>query len=94
MEEIKYITSKEAAEMLKISTRRVVSLCHEGKLSGAFQKGRGWKIPKESVMMYQNSTKSGLVKNSVLSCAVGNTSYIEIVKNSYYVDKTLSLIHI
>lgn len=28
-------------------------------------------------------------EEKMLSCAVGNTSYIDIVKNSYYVDKTL-----
>lgn len=33
------------------------------------------------------STKAG--KEVRLSCAVGNTSYIDVVKNSYYVDKTL-----
>ena len=89
MTDIKYITSKEAAEILKISTRRVVGLCNDGKFPGAFQKGRGWKIPKDSVLMYQKNEKSGEKKDILLSCAVGNTSYIDIVKNSYYVDKTL-----
>ena len=89
MTDVKYITSKEAAEILKMSTRRVVGLCNEGKFDGAFQKGRGWKIPKESVLMYQNGGKSGKIKDTMRSCAVGNTSYIDIVKNSYYVDKTL-----
>ena len=28
-------------------------------------------------------------KNVSLPCAVGSTSYIDTVKNSYYVDKTL-----
>lgn len=89
MTDIKYITSKEATEILKISTRRVVGLCNDGKFPGAFQKGRGWKIPKDSVLMYQKNEKSGEKKDILLSCAVGNTSYIDIVKNSYYVDKTL-----
>ncbi len=40
-----YITVKEAAGKWGISDRRIRELCSEGKIPGAFQKGRGWKIP-------------------------------------------------
>jgi Fic family protein len=39
------MTAKEAAEKWGISDRRIRILCSEGKIPGAFQEGRGWKIP-------------------------------------------------
>lgn len=84
-----YITSKETADILGISTRRVVGLCNSGKLIGAFQKGRGWKIQEEAVQMYLRSIQPKKENKEILSCAVGNTSFMDVVKNSYYVDKTL-----
>ena len=40
-----FITVKEAAEKWNISDRRVRILCAEGKIPGAYQQGRAWKIP-------------------------------------------------
>ena len=83
------VTLKEAAEILGLSTRRVVGLCNDGMLAGALQKGRGWKIPEETVYAYLGIVKPEKRNKGILSCAVGNTSYMDVVKNSYYVDKTL-----
>ena len=58
MIDIRYISTKEAAGIMGLSTRRVVGLCNAGN-------------------------------GAILSLAVGNTSYMDVVKNSYYVDKTL-----
>lgn len=44
-----YMTVKQASEKWGISERRIRVLCAEGKISGAFQKGRGWKIPLDAV---------------------------------------------
>ena len=44
-----FMTVKEAAEKWGISDRRVRILCSEGKIQGAFQQGRGWKIPANAV---------------------------------------------
>lgn len=44
-----FMTTKQAAEQWGISDRRVRILCAEGKISGAHQEGRGWKIPAEAV---------------------------------------------
>ena len=44
-----YITVKQAAEKWGLSDRRVRILCAEGKIPGAFQEGRGWKIPADAV---------------------------------------------
>lgn len=40
-----YITVKEASAKWGISDRRIRVLCSEGKIPGAYQEGRGWKIP-------------------------------------------------
>ncbi len=44
-----YITVKQAAEKWGISDRRVRLLCAEGKIPGAYQEGRAWKIPDEAI---------------------------------------------
>ena len=43
-----YITVKQASEKRGISDRRVRVLCSEGKIHGAYQEGRGWKIPYDA----------------------------------------------
>lgn len=42
-----YITVKQAAEKWGISERRIRALCADGKITGAFQEGRGWRIPAD-----------------------------------------------
>lgn len=42
------MTVKQAAERWGISERRVRILCAEGRIPGAFQEGRGWKIPSDA----------------------------------------------
>lgn len=43
-----FMTVKEAAQKWGISDRRIRVLCSEGKIPGAFQEGRGWKIPTDA----------------------------------------------
>ena len=43
-----FLTAKEVAEKWGISDRRVRILCSEGKIPGAYQEGRGWKIPVDA----------------------------------------------
>ncbi len=82
MTDDRFISTKEAAQILGVSTRRVVGLCNQQTFDGAIKAGRDWKIPEESVLAYNANDR-------ILSCAVGNTSYVDVVRNSYYVDKTL-----
>lgn len=90
-----YIGTTEAAKLLQMTGRRVVGLCGEGKLSGAFRSGRNWKIPIESVKQYMNDAGMALPEGfrenaqDLLPVAIGNTSYIEVSSECYYVDKTL-----
>ena len=43
-----FMTVKETAEKWGISDRRIRVLCSEGKIPGAYQEGRGWKIPADA----------------------------------------------
>ena len=82
MTAIRYISTKEAAGIMGLSTRRVVGLCNAGKLEGALRKGRNWKVPEETAYAYIGTEKPKAGSGEILSCAVGNTSYMDVVKNS------------
>lgn len=84
----KYLSTTEVGSILGVTNRRVIGLCHEGKLDGASQKGKNWVIPAESVYQYLRNTMSE-EKVGKLPCAVGKTSYAELSRDCYYVDKTL-----
>lgn len=53
-----FMTVKQAAEKWRISDRRVRILCSDGKIPGAFQEGRGWKIPADAVKPADGRYKS------------------------------------
>ena len=53
-----FMTAKQAAEKWGISDRRVRTLCSDGKIPGAFQQGRGWKIPIDTVKPADGRYKS------------------------------------
>lgn len=90
-----YIGTAQAARWLGMTGRRVVGLCNEGKFTGAFRAGKSWKIPVSSLRSYMEKAGISFPEDedasgeNLLPCAVGNTSYIEISSECYYVDKTL-----
>jgi fic family protein len=53
-----FMTVKQAAEKWGLSDRRVRILCAEGKIPGASQEGRGWKIPMDAVKPTDGRFKS------------------------------------
>lgn len=59
-----FMTVKQAAEKWGISDRRIRVLCFEGKIPGAYQEGRGWKIPIDAEKPADGRYRS---KESVLS---------------------------
>lgn len=59
-----YITVKQASEKWGISDRRVRILCAEGKIPGAYQEGRGWKIPYNAIKPADGRYK---IKESLIS---------------------------
>ena len=44
-----FMTVKQASEKWGISDRRIRVLCSDGKIQGAYQEGRGWKIPVDAM---------------------------------------------
>ncbi|MCI8508957.1 MAG: Fic family protein [Lachnospiraceae bacterium] len=59
-----FMTVKQAAEKWGISDRRIRVLCSEGKIPGAYQEGRGWKIPIDADKPADGRYKS---RESILS---------------------------
>lgn len=48
MTENKFLSTKEAAQILDLSVRRVVGLCNQETFTGAIKEERNWKISKEA----------------------------------------------
>ena len=65
-----FMTVKQAAEKWGVSDRRIRILCAEGKIPGAEQQGRAWKIPADAVKPADGRFKS---KESLLQAIEGNT---------------------
>ena len=59
-----YMTVKEASEKWGLSDRRIRVLCSEGRIPGAYQEGRGWKIPSDARKPSDGRFKS---KESILA---------------------------
>ena len=59
-----YMNVKEASSKWGISDRRIRVLCSEGRIPGAYQIGRGWKIPIDAEKPIDGRFKS---KESILS---------------------------
>ena len=53
-----FITIKQASEKWGISDRRIRTLCAQGKIPGAYQEGRGWKIPIDATKPEDGRFKS------------------------------------
>lgn len=54
-----YITLTEAAQKWHLSTRRVRTLCNEGRIKGASKFGRNWAIPADAKKPDDNRIKTG-----------------------------------
>lgn len=86
----KFLKAKDIAQLWGITPRRVNQLCTAGFINGAYKEGRYRLIPSDT-------TKPEILRNKqtpplsgrLLPCPVGITSYKEVSKECYYVDKTL-----
>ena len=52
-----FMTSAEAGEELKMTSRQMTGLCVKGELFGAVKRGGIWLIPKVSVEIYGRTKK-------------------------------------
>ena len=90
-----YIGVKELAEKWGITTRRINQLCAENYFPGAYKKGKLWMVPSDvekPEVLREKKAKAGRSRaktTKLLPCPVGITSYKEVSRECYYVDKTL-----
>lgn len=59
-----FIAVKQAAQKWGIADRRIKALCDDGKIEGAYQEGKIWKIPANASKPEDGRYKS---KESILS---------------------------
>ncbi|MCR5294363.1 MAG: AAA family ATPase [Lachnospiraceae bacterium] len=87
----KYISAAQAADYLNLTDRRVTGLCRSGEIKDAVREGKKWMVPEEEVRSYAESRNIRESRDSagLRPCAIGNTSYVDVIRDCYYVDKTL-----
>lgn len=89
------MTVKEAAMLWVITERRVTILCKEGRIEGAYKKGRGWVIPIDAEKPADSRIKTGAYRKSKiqpnLPLPVGISDYRLASSEYYYVDKTMMI---
>ena len=56
---MEYMTANEAAQKWAISSRRVHTLCTEGRIEGAARLGNAWAIPKDAKKPADARIRSG-----------------------------------
>jgi hypothetical protein len=88
------MTIKEASEMWGISTRRILKLCTEGRISGAVKESK-WLIPTDATKPKDKRVKTGAFikdkRTENLPLPIGISDYRKAVTDYYYVDKTLMI---
>ena len=92
-----FVKVKEFADRWGVTTRRINQLCSQGLFPGAYKEGKFWMIPSDAKKpdvlreKKQEMTRGRKLTTKLLPCPVGITSYKEVSKECYYVDKTLLL---
>ena len=90
-----FMTIKQAAELWGISEQRINTYCKDGRISGAYKKGRRWCIPvdtkkPEDKRKWKSSTHILMdVEVKRLPLPIGISDYRKASTQYYYVDKTL-----
>ncbi len=92
-----YVRVKELADRWGVTTRRINQLCASGYFPGAYKEGKFWMIPSDAPKpavireKKKETSRFRMPTTKLLPCPVGITSYKEVSKECYYVDKTLLL---
>lgn len=91
-----YCKAKELAQKWNVTPRRINQLCAAGLLPGSYKDGKFWMIPTDIARpsVLRDKAATGYTIHSgrttrLLPCPVGITSYKEVARECYYVDKTL-----
>ncbi len=89
------MTVKEAARLWGVTERRVTVLCKEGRIKGAYKKGRSWVIPAKTEKPTDSRIKTGAYRKTKrlpdLPLPVGISDYRLASSEYYYVDKTMMI---
>ena len=90
-----YMTTQDAADLWKISTRRISILCKEGRISGAYKDGKQWMMPvyaeKPADNRLRETQRYGRKPMKKLPLPIGISDYRKASSEYYYVDKTLMI---
>lgn len=89
-----YMDIKTAAERWNLTERRLTMLCRDGRMEGAKKEGGLWLIPDnaEKPIDGRKNKAAGAMKNrKKLPMPIGISDYKKLVREYYYVDKTLLL---
>lgn len=54
-----YLSISQTAEKWRLSSRRIRTLCNEGRIPGAFKMGAYWSIPEDAEKPRDERIKSG-----------------------------------
>lgn len=84
-----FVRAKELAQMWGVTPRRINQFCAENYFPGAYKEGKFWMIPADAQKPAVLREKQKKNQTKLLPCPVGITSYKEVSKECYYVDKTL-----
>lgn len=56
---MEYLSIKQMSEKWEISTRRILTLCNEGRIEGAMKIGYSWALPADAEKPKDERIKSG-----------------------------------
>lgn len=84
-----YMTVRDASLAWGISEKRIALLCRDGRIPGAF-KNKSWFLPKDADKPSDKRIKSTSIPDMhLLPLPLGVSDFESLVKEYYYVDKTL-----
>lgn len=83
------LTTKEAAELWKISDSMVKRYCRDGRIPGAIKGTKSWQIPKDAEKPEDQRRTNPTDSESKLPLPIGVTDFRIACNDYYYIDKTL-----
>lgn len=87
---MEYMDVREASEKWAVTGRRISMLCRENKIPGAIKEKGEWRIPLTAKKPADGRRRNVISGNRTkLPLPIGVSDFRELVRNYYYVDKTL-----
>lgn len=87
-----YISINYVSEKWQLTKRRITQLCNNGKINGAIKKNGIWLIPEnveKPIDGRKKNERKDINTNKKLPIPIGESNFINLINNYYYVDKTL-----